>query len=152
MDDDKHAVKQQIMRDILLVLNDSAEQPVWAGKADVHYIFVWNTNALTCLLYEVISCGIQEQPERKAQYFQFVTVMGGETLHVFHNHSPASKKYNLTIDRRKRICSTFWHHAARKSSAARPAVLFSGDFNCTPLEWGACFKDLIFYVSAFPAF
>ena len=142
--DYEHQRRQEIMKLILDELNaDSAAQPVWIGKADVHYIFVWNTDALTCLLYEVISCGIQEQGERKAQYFQFVTVMGGETLHVFHNHSPSSDLRNLTIGRRKRICSTFWHHAARKSSAAQPAVLFSGDFNCSPVEWGACFTDLI---------
>ena len=142
--DNEHQRRQEIMKLILDELNaDSAAQPVWIGKADVHYIFVWNTDALTCLLYEVISCGIQEQAERKAQYFQFVTVMLGETLHVFHNHSPSSRKYKLTMGRRKRICSTLWHHAARTSSAARPAVLFSGDFNSSPVQWGACFSDLI---------
>ena len=36
-----------------------------------------------------------------------------------------------------------WHHVAKKSSAAQPAVLFGGDFNCSPLEWGACFKALM---------
>jgi len=67
-EDDKHQRRQEIMKIILDELNaDSAAQPVWTGKADVHYIFVWNTNVLTCLLYEVISCGIQEQAERKAQ-------------------------------------------------------------------------------------
>jgi len=130
--------RQEIMKLILDELNaDSAAQPVWIGKADVHYIFVWNTHALTCRIPDVISCGIEEQAKRKAQYFQFVTVMGGETLHVIHNHSPSSNTLKLTSDRRKRICSTFWHHVAAKSSAAQPAVLFGGDFNCTPLQWGA---------------
>ena len=128
--DNERPRRQGIMKLILDELNvDSAAPPVWIGKTDVHYIFVWNTDALTCLLYEVISCGIQEQPVRKAQYFQFVQVIGGETLHVFHNHSVSSKTHILTIDRKKRTCSTFWRHAARKSSAARPAVLFAGDFN-----------------------
>ena len=68
---------------------DSAARPAWIGAVDVHYIFVWNTSALTCPLYEVISCGIHEQAERKAQYFQFVTALGGETLHVIHNHNPS---------------------------------------------------------------
>jgi len=143
-DDHEHQRRQEIMKLILDELNaDSAAQPVWTGKVDVHYIFVWNTDALNCLEYKVISCGIQEHAWRKAQYFQFVTVLGGETLHVVHNHSPASKLRPLKMGRKKRVCSTFWNHVARKSSAARPAVLFSGDFNCTPLEWGACFKDLM---------
>ena len=143
-DDDKHQQRQEIMKRILDELNaDSAAHPVWIGKADVHYIFVWNTNALTCLLYEVISCGIKEQAARKAQYFQFVTVVAGETLHVFHNHSPSSDARSLTDGRRKRICSTCWHHVAKKTSAAQPAVVFGGDFNCSPVEWGLCFKDLM---------
>ena len=142
-DDDKHQRRQEIMKLILDELNaDSAAHPVWIGKADVHYIFVWSTNALTCLLYEVISCGIQEQAARKAQYFQFVTVLNGETLHVFHNHSPSSDASRLTDGRRKRICSTFWHHVANKTSAEQPAVVFGGDFNCSPLQWGLCFNDL----------
>jgi len=142
--DNERPRRQGIMKLILDELNvDSAAPPVWIGKTDVHYIFVWNTDALTCLLYEVISCGIQEQPVRKAQYFQFVQVIGGETLHVFHNHSVSSKTHNLKIGRKKRICSTFWRHAATKSSAARPAVLFGGDFNCSPLDWGTCFIDLM---------
>ena len=143
-DDDKHQQRQEIMKLILGELNaDSAEHPVWIGKTDVHYIFVWNTNALTCLLYEVISCGIEEQAARKAQYFQFVTALGGETLHVFHNHSPSSDARSLTNGRRKRICSTCWHHVATRTSAAQPAVVFGGDFNCSPLEWGLCLKDLM---------
>ena len=123
----------------------------WTGKADVHYIFVWNTSALTCLHYEVISCGIPEQAERKAQYFQFVRVRPQkqpETLHIIHNHSPASKQRRLTVGRRKLICSTCWHHVARKSSAAQPAVVFGGDFNCSPLQWTACFNDLKHHQSA----
>ena len=113
--------RQEIMNLILDELNaERAAQPVWTGKADVHYIFVWNTNALTCVLYEVISCGIGEQAYRKAQYFQFVTSLNDDMLHVFHNHSPSSNARKLTDGRRRRICSTFWHHVARNSSASRP--------------------------------
>ena len=134
LEDDKHQLRQDIMNIILDELNaDSAAQPVWIGKADVHYIFVWNTNVLTCLLYEVISCGIEEQAERKAQYFQFVIrsqlwmALDGDTLHVIHNHSPSSDVRKLTVDRRKQICSTCWLHVANKSSDAQPAVVFGGD-------------------------
>ena len=150
LEDDKHQLRQDIMNIILDELNaDSAAQPVWIGKADVHYIFVWNTNVLTCLLYEVISCGIEEQAERKAQYFQFVIrsqhwmALDGDTLHLIHNHSVSSDRCNLTVDRRKRICTTFWHYVADKSSAAQPAVLFGGDFNCSRFEWTLCFTELL---------
>jgi hypothetical protein len=138
------------MKIILDELNaDSAAQPVWIGKADVHYIFVWNTNVLTCLLYEVISCGIKQQGERKAQYFQFVIIselwmaLDGDTLHVIHNHSVSSTSRKLTVDRRKQICSTCWLHVANKSSAAQPAVVFGGGFNCSPFQWTLCFTELL---------
>ena len=82
--------RQEIMNLILDELNaERAAQPVWTGKADVHYIFVWNTNALTCVLHEVISCGIDEQAYGIAQYLQFVKSLREDTLHVFHNHSPS---------------------------------------------------------------
>ena len=146
-------LRQRIQEIMLLIVDElnvdsfltGSAQPVWTGKADVHYIFVWNTNALTCNLYEVISCGIQEHGFRKAQYFQFVMSSDGDTLHVFHNHSPSP---NLTDGRRKRICSTFWHHVAGKSSAEQPAVVFGGDFNCSPVMWGLCFKELMSTQSA----
>ena len=116
-----------IHTDLKLILDelnaDSAAQPVWIGKADVHYIFVWNTDALTCVLYEVISCGIGEQAYRKAQYFQFVTSLNDDMLHVFHNHSPSSDARKLTDGRRKKICPTCWHNIARRRSAAQPAVV-----------------------------
>ncbi len=97
----------------------------------------------------MISCGIQEQAERKAQYLQFVVrsqhgmALDGDTLHVMHNHSVSSDRCNLTVDRRKRICTTFWHYVANKSSAAQPAVLFGGDFNCLPFEWTVCFTEML---------
>ena len=134
--DNLYQRRQEVMKLILDALNvDSAGQPVWIGKADVHYIFVWNTDVLTCLLYEVISCGIEEHPERKAQYFEFVTVMCDETLHVFHTHHPSSKTKNLTIDRRKRSCTTFWRHVARKSSTAPMEVMQPRASSCTRRRW-----------------
>ena len=70
-----------------------------------------------------------------------VTVTNGEKLHVFHNHSPSSDKRRLTSDQRKRLTSTFWLHVVKKTSAAQPAVVFGGDFNNSPLEWGTCFSS-----------
>ena len=90
-DNDKDQKRQEIMTTILSKLNESDTRHFWTGKADVHYIFIWNTDALQCCDYEVISCGIEEQVERKAQYFQFQTVPNGEPLHIYHNHSPSSK-------------------------------------------------------------
>ena len=127
------------MNELVVALNDSAEQPVWEGRADVHYICLWNTTKLILKDYEVVSCGIHEHAWRRAQYFQFAVVPDGEPLHVYHNHSPQSNK-NLTNGRKKRIVKTLWDHVLTKASAAQPAVLFAGDFNCTPLEWTMCFN------------
>ena len=113
--------KEQIMNAILDRLNENSEgSDFWIGRTDVHYVFVWNSNALKLVHYNVISCGIPHQAYRQAQYFQFVTSSDGDTLHVFHNHSPSSVARKLTDGRRRRICSTFWHHVARNSSASRP--------------------------------
>ena len=65
-DDDKDQERQEIMMTILSELNESDARHFWTGKADIHYIFIWNTDALQCCDYEVISCGIEEQAERKA--------------------------------------------------------------------------------------
>ena len=72
--------RQQILEMILTMLNTyavcSAEQPaetqeIWTGETDQHYIFIWNTNNLNCVNYEVVSCGSDDQPQRRAQYFEF---------------------------------------------------------------------------------
>ena len=54
------------MKTLLTNLNESEGGDAWTGKADVHYIFIWSTDALQCVDYDVISCGIEEQRERKA--------------------------------------------------------------------------------------
>ena len=132
------------MNQLVVALNDSAEQPVWEGRADVHYTFLWNTSKLFLQDYEVVSCGIDEQSWRQAQYFQFEKEPCGEPLHLYHNHSPAGQvttnhNHRLTNGRRKRILKTLWGHLRTKSSAAQPAVLFGGDYYCTPLAWTICF-------------
>ena len=44
LEDDKHQLRQDIMNIILDELNaDSAAQPVWIGKADVHYTSLFGT-------------------------------------------------------------------------------------------------------------
>jgi hypothetical protein len=70
-------------------------------------------------------------------------ILDGDTLHLIHNHSVSSERCSLTVDRRKRICTTLWHYVADKSSAAQPAVLFGGDFNCSLFEWTLCFSELL---------
>ena len=62
LDDHSYQRKHEILRIILRALMDNAEQPVWSGRADVHYIVVWNTDALQLRDYEVIGCGIDEHP------------------------------------------------------------------------------------------
>ena len=122
------------MKISLTSLNESsAAQPAWTGKADVHYIFMWSIDASQCCDYDVISCGIEEQPERQAQHFRFQTVSNGEPLHVYHNRSPSSEM-RLMDGRKKRICATLWNRVRAKSNAVQPAVVFGGDFNTSPLE------------------
>ena len=90
-----------------LVIDDIAAQPVWAGRCDGHYIFLWNTSKLILLDYEFLSCGIQEHAWRRAQYLQFQRPQSQSDppLHICHNHSPSSDSANLTDHRRKRIFS-----------------------------------------------
>ena len=37
---------------------------------------------------------------------------------------------------------TFWNDVITKSSVAEPAVVFGGDFNCTPVQWTLCVQEL----------
>ena len=142
--DELYDTRQEIMAELLQALNGSTEQPVWDGRADVHYIFLWNTSSLQLRDYEVVSCGINDHPWRKAQYIQFTTASDGEPLHIYHNHSPSNTKggKHLTLARRKSILVNLWDHVRRRSNAEQPAVVFGGDYNCTPVEWALCFTAL----------
>ena len=117
----------------------SAEQPAWEGRTDVHYIFLWNSNRLRLVNYEVISCGITEHPNRRAQYFELHSTENDFPLHLYHNHSPSP---HLTVPRRKTIVRSFWNHVITKSSVAQPAVVFGGDFNCTSIQWTQCLSGI----------
>ena len=47
--------RDRIMKELLAQLNQrSAAQPAWRGMTDVHYIFLWNSNTLSLLDYEVV--------------------------------------------------------------------------------------------------
>ena len=99
----------------------SAKQPAWDGRTDSHYIFLWNSNTLLLVKYARVSCGIKEEPTREGQYFEFLPKGSAVPLHVYHNHSPSQR---LTLEKRKTIMHTFWHHVISKSSVAQPAVIF----------------------------
>ncbi len=49
---------------------------------DVHYIFIWNSEILGLLRYEVVSCGIEEHPERRARYLELYKK---DTIAALHN-------------------------------------------------------------------
>ena len=153
--------RQNIMKHVVRKLNsraeqpatsadNSAEQPAWKGQSDGHYIFAWNSNRLILRSYEYISCGIAEHPWRMAQYLQFQPAeshyQSPVSLHVCHNHSPASKNGKLTYDRSKRIFATLWDHVMNNAydesldSAVQPVAIFGGDFNCSPLAWAECLQ------------
>ena len=135
--------KEEVMKAILDKLNENSEgSEFWTGRTDVHYIFIWNNNALNLVHHEVIDCGIPEQAYRQAQYFKFSSSLGEDELHIVHNHSPSSEVRKLTKQRRKDICSTCWNHVMKNTCAEQPAVVFGGDFNCSPIFWALCFKDL----------
>ena len=90
------------MKELLAHLNrGSAGQPAWEGKTDVHYIFMWKSNSLELVTYEVVSCGIETEPTRSGQYFQFQPKGSDAPLHVYHNHSPSSRSTRLTQGRKK---------------------------------------------------
>ena len=132
--------REVIMSALLGHLNQgSAEQPAREGRTDAHYIFIWNSNSLRLVNYEVVSCGIREEPSRRGQYFEFQPKGTDVPLHVYHNHSPSTR---LTLGKRKTLMKTFWNHVSTKTSVAQPAVIFGGDFNCTPIQWTICVKDM----------
>ena len=84
--------REIIMSHVLSKLNGSAQQPVWSGKTDGHYMFLWNTEKLHLKMYKYISCEVEDAPWRMAQYFQFqhAEKQTGPPLHVCHCHSPSS--------------------------------------------------------------
>ena len=160
-DDSYWQQRQDIMKHVVWKLNsraeqpatsadNSAQQPAWKGQSDGHYIFAWNSNRLVLTSYEYISCGIAEHPWRMAQYLQFEPAQSHYhsrvSLHVCHNHSPASKNGKLTDERAKRIFATLWDHVMnnahdeRIDSAVQPVAIFGGDFNCSPLAWAECLQ------------
>ena len=112
--DDMWEERQVIMEHVVSKLNSSAARsaarPAWPGRSDGHYIFVWNSSRLLLMDYEYVSCGIQEQTWRMAQYLQFQCAesQDGPPLHVCHNHSPSSSHAALTDARRKRIFQPLW--------------------------------------------
>ena len=116
---------------------------VWEGRVDGHYIFLWNSSKLHLHKYEYISCGVDQQDWRMAQYFRFKHPSGGDlpTLHVCHNHSPSSEKAKLTPQRKKTIASTLLEQVIAKSDTPKPMVILGGDFNCNDAEWKLCLAE-----------
>ena len=160
-DDSWWQQRQDIMEHVVRKLNtsaaqqqtpadSSAERPAWKGQSDGHYIFAWNSNRLVLTTYKYISCGIEEHPWRMAQYLQFKPAKSHYhspvSLHVCHNHSPASKQGKLIDGRAQRIFATLWGHVMENDrfenvdNAYQPVAVFGGDFNCRPLGWVQCLK------------
>ena len=138
--DDLKGIKENIMSELLAQLNrGSAAQPAWQGRTDAHYIFLWNSNRLCLVDYEVVSCGIKSEPSRTGQYFKFQPRGSDVHLHVYHNHAPSTK---LTLGKKKATMKAFWTHVMAKSSVAQPAVVFGGDYNCRPLHWTMCLTEM----------
>ena len=134
---------------VLSQLNGSAKPPAWEGLSDGHYIFVWKPERLVCTLYDYISCGIEEQPWRMAQYLQFqrADAESGPPLHVCHCHSPSNNVLQLDDSRRERIFKSLWSHVMindpvenPNSSDEVPVAIFGGDFDCTSEQWLLCLK------------
>ena len=134
--------RQVIINHVLSKLNDSAQQPVWRGESDGHYMFLWNTQKLHLELYKYVSCEVADQPWRKAQYFRFqhAEKQTGPPLHVCHCHSPSSDKGKLTNSRRATIFKALWTQVEINNppGAAEPTAIFGGDYNCTDIEWSHC--------------
>ena len=112
--DDLWQRRQDIMQHIVSKLNSNAVRPatssdsssappLWTGRSDGHYIFIWNSSRLLLKVYDYISCGVTEHIWRKTQYFQFQCAESPDDppLHVCHNHSPSSKNETLTLERKK---------------------------------------------------
>ena len=92
--------KQNLLKMILGRLNseDSAAQPVWKGRWDIHSVFIWKMH-LNLVHAELVSCSITDQDWRKAQYLRSHLAEAEFPIHVFHTHSPSSGKRSLTLER-----------------------------------------------------
>ena len=136
---------------VLSRLNRNAERPAWKGRSDGHYIFVWNSERLMLSIYNYVSCGIEEQPWRMAQYLLFrdTESQTGPPLHVCHCHSPSDKVTERRagpMPQRARTFETLWGHVMRNDpvedpdSATQPVSIFGGNFDCTAQQWLLCLK------------
>ena len=136
------AKRQAIINHVLWKLNNSAQQSVWRGESDGHYMFLWNTQKLHLELYKYVSCEVADQPWRMAQYFRFqhAQKQTGPPLHVCHCHSPSSDKGKLTNARRATIFKALWTQVEINNppGAAEPTAIFGGDYNCSDIEWSHC--------------
>ena len=134
--------RQVIINHVLSQLNNSAQQPVWRGESDGHYMFLWNTQKLHLELYKYVSCEVADQPWRMAQYFRFqhAQKQTGPPLHVCHCHSPSSDNGKLTNMRRATIFKALWTQVENNNppGAAEPTAIFGGDYNCSDIEWSHC--------------
>ena len=148
--------REIIMSHVLLKLNDGLQQPVWTGKTDGHYMFLWNTEKLLLIMYKYISCEVRDAPWRMAQYLQFqhTEKQTGPPLHVCHCHSPSSDNQKetptkeqiikkLTDDRRVTIFKALWKQVQINNplGAGAPVAIFGGDYNCTDLQWSYCLSQ-----------
>ena len=136
---------------VLSRLNRGAERPAWKGRSDGHYIFVWNSQRLMLSIYNYVSCGIEEQPWRMAQYLLFrdTESQTGPPLHVCHCHSPSDKVTERRVGpmpQRARTFETLWGHVMRNDpvedpdSATQPVSIFGGNFDCTAQQWLLCLE------------
>ena len=142
--DDLWDRRQDIMQHVLAKLNGSAAppatrldsssaRPLWTGLSDGHYIFIWNSTRLLLVVYDYISCAVEEHPWRMTQYLQFQCAESPNDppLHICHNHSPSSKNGWLNDRRRKIIFKTLWNHvmANHYGPGLQPVVVYGGYFN-----------------------
>ena len=118
-----------------------AGRPAWKGKTDAHYTFLWDSRSLPVVDYGMVRSGIEEHPYRKVQYLHLQPEGGYLPLRLYHNHSPST---NLTPHRPKLVLQPLWAHVTAKTSVAQPAGVFAGDFNCQPVEWTACFTNIVY--------
>ena len=132
--------RKSIMNHLLHVRRDGSGC-AWEGKCDAHNIFLWNTPKLLMVDYEVVSCGIEKQPWRRAQHFKFRCAESEKErcLHIYHNHNPTT---NLTRQRKKDIVVALWGHLRANCMDEEPAVVFGGDFNCKMEQWRECLSNL----------
>ena len=143
MSQERQAIMDHVLSKLNIINPSRAAQPAWKGRCDGHYIFVWDSNRLVLELAEYVSCGIDADAWRKAQYLKFhcADSQGQPPLHVCHNHSPSSKKSKLgrkNENRRKTIFKTLWDTVLAHDEGSQPVAIFGGDFNCNSVQWTQC--------------